>query len=256
MIFRRAEITTAALIGVATGIGLLAVGASLVTGVTPCSLLASCDKPAATATTVSDTKPSCPLSDKQKAEAVAAKATECASGAEATTIANKSACTKPADAVAVSTKSECSKGAEAVALAAKSECSKGAEAVAVTAKSECSAAKSACTGEAVASANANYRLIAFRGGFFPVAVPATFAASTTPANLVSASTCTGKAATVAAKTECTDSKTGCSDAATTVAAKADCADKPDCCSDSCDDEKPAKTDDTASGPIASKTPAN
>ncbi len=254
MMFRRAEITTATLTGIAVALGLTAVGASFVTGVTPCSLL-SCDKPAATATTVA-AKIECPES--AKAETVAAKASDCTTSAKAVPVAAKSDCATTPAAVAVASKAGCADGARAQAIAAKADCSKSAEAVAVAAKSECAtgakavalASKSECASSAkpvAASAECPFaasactdgqgksvRLMVFRGGFFPVAVPANFATATSPA----------------AKGECSGEK------AVTVANKADCDDKPDCCSTTCDEEKPAQNDAAPAGPIASKSSAN
>lgn len=136
-------------------LGLSAAGLSVVTGVTPCSLVSACDTgaTAATAITVADTGE------------CSTTATECSSETMAVTVADsdcKTACdkadNKAAKAVTVadsdcSTKSACEGEAKLVAASdsdCATKCSDEAKAVTV-ANSDC-ATKSACDGEAKAVA--------------------------------------------------------------------------------------------------------
>jgi len=155
------------LLTLAGALGLSAAGLSVVTGVTPCSLVGSCDTAAApVATTVAGTCDSDAKTVKASAAEDCSSKTECAGETGLTLVsdtaaegdcASKAACDTTATAVANASEcaTACSDEAKAVAVNAsdcsgKTECDGEATAVAVNASSECSSSKSDCSGEAVA----------------------------------------------------------------------------------------------------------
>lgn len=152
---RLGAISTSLLLSIAAGGGLLAGGAMLVTGTTPCELVAACDT-GAKVTTVSDTKTTtgaCPITG---AAATAEKdgCTDKAATPAATTVANttekaggccadKAAATKVANTA--EKKAECTDGAKTVANAAQcTDAAKAVPASTIAAKTDdCCATKAA-----------------------------------------------------------------------------------------------------------------
>ncbi|MBL0921188.1 MAG: hypothetical protein IBJ10_03555 [Phycisphaerales bacterium] len=111
---RLGAVSTSLLLSIAAGGGLLAGGAMLVTGTTPCELMAACDT-GAKAVKVSDTKVNtgaCPISSATVANAEKAACTDKSATPAATTVANKTekaagnCCAEKAAATKVATTAE------------------------------------------------------------------------------------------------------------------------------------------------------
>lgn len=177
---RLGAISTTALLAIAGIGGVVAGGTMMVTGVTPCSLMAACDT-GAKATTVSNTeKAGCPVSG--QATTVANSAGDCATKTacegQATTVANTD--TKAADSCCPLT------SGRATVVAAKAE-------------GDC-ATKTACAGQATTVAAKADGCCA--GQATTVAAKAEGACTTK-------TECTGQATTVAASAVCTEKKATC-----------------------------------------------
>ncbi len=228
------------LLTLAGALGLSAAGLSVVTGVTPCSLVGSCDTAAApVATTVAGTCDSDAKTVKAANSEDCSSKTECAGETGLTLVsdtaaeadcASKAACGTTATAVAASSEcaTACSDEAKAVAVSAtssdcKSECPGEAKAVAVNASSECSSSKD-CSGEAVAVAvNASSCQSECSGDAKAIAVNASDAdckggaCATEAADADCSGPCAGEAKAIAVNAAATDCATACSGDAKAVA---------------------------------------